>query len=248
MAWQVSSVVGSAYACGSTLTTQWLTEVCTGGDETLYNHADVGVPAGNQISDSGLVAETSYAGVANISVLANLGVLGCLQDTVQAFVRTAPTKDCESQRANRIVGDTPQGEIVSCLRGDSDLGYNYNWTALTDGELSMTIGPMRNDFFGVDPGLTMVALDLCGYYGDTGSEAGVCGSEKAGDQWQQKNGCGLGTYTLTGTMNNGTTVTPVAEDTVRWWRLLLYGPAPGGYCTASGWPPTPPQITSRIQG
>ncbi len=213
---EVSNIIGSARACGSSLQTDIFGITCVSGYGTLYNHADVTVPGSARIADNSTVAVDSYAGSASVNVMADLGIAGCLQSSgIDSVVTVKPISDCEWQRTNRIVGATPQGPIVSCLRGDSALGYNYSWSTLTNGDKALTIGPMRNDTFNVNPGLTYVDLDLCDYYGNPGG--GVCGSAVEGDQWQQKNGCLTGTYTATATMNNGT-VTPVVQDTIQWTR------------------------------
>ena len=209
-----SNIVGFARACGSSLETDFLGITCIGGYPSLYNHADITVPRSAQIADNSTVAVNSYAGTAIVNVMDDLGLLGCLQvSNVPSVVTVKPIAECESQRTNRINGNTPQGPIISCLRGDSAYGYNYSWSTLTNGVKALTIGPMRNDTLGVNPGLTAVDLDLCDYYGDPGGQ--VCGSEGAGDQWQQKNGCDLGTYTATATMYDET-VTPLVQSTVQW--------------------------------
>ncbi len=213
-AYAVSNVVGSFYACGSSLQTDFLGETCISGYPTLYNHADITVPRSAKIADSDPVAIDSLAGWATVNVLVDLSLFGCnLWSNVSMIMTVQPKSECESQRTNRIVGPTPQGPIVSCLRNDSAIFYGYSWSTLTNGKLALTIGPMRNDTFSVDLGITFVDFDLCDYYGNPGGQ--VCGSEGAGDQWQQRNGCDLGTYTATATMYNET-VTPMVQDTVQW--------------------------------
>ena len=203
---------GSAYACGSLLVEDFLGQVVAGQD-TLYNHADIGVPPGVKIASSDLVSTGTDAGTATVNVLYVLFGFGLFDDAVESTVRTDVKSKCESERDNEIVGDTPQGEIVSCLKGSNVLGENWSWSTLdVNGKLWLTIGPMHG-LGGVEPGLTFIDLNLCGYYG--------CG---ASGQFQQKNGdiagegCSdgiKGVYTVSATMENGT-VTPEASTCVQW--------------------------------
>ncbi len=211
---QVSGVHGSAYACGSNLT-------LFGGDGTLYNHADIGVPPGVEIADSDLVPNGSYAAGASTNVLYR-AVTPFFQGGVPSVVTTAPKPGCQNELDNEIVGSTPGNlpgsVLVACLYGENPLGNNYNWSVRdADGKLWTTIGPMHG-IAGIEPGLTFVDMNLCGYYGPVGIEE--CGTS---GQFQQKNGdasepdClnGNGIYTVTATMENGT-VTPGASVCARW--------------------------------
>ena len=246
MAGEVSGVDGAARACGSNLETQFLSEFCIGGDETLYNHADVGVPPGVNIADSDLADGVgAYAGRATVNILYNqLGLACVFDDNVAIIVRTDDKAECIRERNQQTVGDTPQGEIVSCLRGSNDQGKNWSWSVRNakTGKLSLTIGPMHTDV-GIEPGLTYVNLELCDYYSDIGGwiELGTCGTEADGDQFQQKNGAYTeegcsdgfrGIYTVTATMegigSEGGPVTPEASTCVEWVSDNVLGPkAPG---------------------
>lgn len=215
----VSGVTGSGYACGSEI--GWFYY----GAETLYNHADVSVPPGVEIADSDLVPNGSYAAGASVNVLYH-GPAGVsyFRDAVSSEVRTDYKAMCEWERDHEIVGPTPRGQIVSCLKGVNELGHSWSWAtrvispSQTDRNLSLTIGPMHG-VVGVEPGLTYIDLDLCAYYGTV--EGTECGS--GGRQWQQKNGhasypnCtnGNGVYTMTATNNAGETTDP-AEACVEW--------------------------------
>ncbi len=188
---EVSNLVGSAYACGSSLETVWLIETCLGGDSTLNNHADIGLPPGFTVSDSDSVAQGSYAGSAKINVLYNAFGTACVfSPDVPVILSTDNKAGCENERAIEIVGAVPQGDIVACLRGTSPAGVGWQWNVTdADGKSWTTIGPMHTPQ-GIEPGLTYVNLDLCAYIGDTGAwdALGTCGTEENGDQFQQRNG------------------------------------------------------------
>ena len=251
MAWQNSSLVGSAYACGSDI------GPLLQGAETLYNHADIGVPDGFQIADSDSVPVGSRTARATVNVLFHALLGAHFRGGVVTDVLTAPKSECQSEIDDEIVGSTPGNQpgsvLISCMyASDPKVGHNWNWNVRTaDGKQWMTIGPMHG-IAGVSPGLTYVNLELCAYFGDPGTPAPQCGTE--GDQFQQINGCGYEdnfgrifgdpTFTASATMRNGT-VTPIAETNARWRRITISSPKPGPvYCTMQGIPPVPTNLSS----
>ena len=239
-AYEASTIHGRAYACGSEIT------LFGGGDETLYNHADVGVPPGVQIANSDSVLVSSFAGDATVNVLYRAVGVPIFQGGVLSVMETAPKSECQNELDEEIVGATPGNlpgsEIVACLKGTNPLGTNWNWSVRdAGGKLWTTIGPMHG-LGGIAPGLTFVDMNLCGYYGDVGGTTypDDCGSEANGDQFQQKNGhasapdCNggagpLGIYTLTATREDAT-VTPEASSCVAWEGPQLRRRAPTDVC------------------
>ncbi len=252
-AWEVSSLEGSVYACGSDI------GPFGQGAETLYNHADIGIPEGVVIADSDSVPLGSRSATATVNVLFHLLGAPNFGEGIGIDVATARKSECQSEIDNEIVGSTPGdqpgSEIVSCTKWSNALGQNWSWIVRdVDGKLWMTIGPMQA-LGSIKPGLTYVNLSLCAYYGPAGSPAPQCGTEENGDQFQQKNGCGIEdafgrifgapTYTATATMENGT-VTPIAEANARWRRITASSPKSGPlYCTMQGIPPVPPNLSSQ---
>ncbi len=255
-AWEVSNLDGSGFACGSDIG-PW-----GQGAGTLMNHADFGVPEGVVITDSDSVPLGSRSAIASVNVLFHFLGAPNFGDAQISDVLTDDKAKCQNEIDNEIVGSTPGNqpgsEIVSCTRGSNDLGWNWNWNVRdADGKLSMTIGPMHG-FANIEPGLTYVNLVLCGYYGAPGTTAPECGTEKNGDQFQQKNGCGIEdyfgrifgapTYTASATMENGT-VTPIAEANARWQRITIASPPPGPmYCTMQGLPPAASSFSNKYGG
>ena len=197
--------------------------------DTLYNHADVVVPPGVKINNSARAPVDSWAGTAKVNILLKDAILGTglFIPDVPSELRVADKDECESERANRIIGDTPQGDIVSCMKGSNAVGFNYNWSTLNvikddddrviDRYRALTIGPMSSPLADPDPGLTRVQLKLCEWYNieDNGEN---CGTGGADQEYQQRNGAPserrcreknkynrrYGMYTVTATMVNGT--------------------------------------------
>ncbi len=111
----VASLAGQGYACGSEIDDGWV------GAETLVNHADIGLPPGYAIADTdpdeGGPDLGSWAGMANINFLNHdpEGFAAFTPD-VPALVRTAPKAECQNQIDNEIVGEVPDGDMISCLK------------------------------------------------------------------------------------------------------------------------------------
>ncbi len=231
---EVSSVTSSGYSCGSFLGPQGTTE----GDDTLYNHADISLPRGVEIADSDSVPLRTYAGEVWGSFLARFPdgrprLFGGENPDpypigVPGVVFTDHKKRCVLERIREIVGETPQGAIVSCLKIHNPFGWGWAWaTRDQGGNYSLTIGPLHSPGITVGPGVTYGSLYLCGYYGPVVPDPVVdpltrddCGTD---GQIQARNGdasfpnCenGNGVITIASTMYNGT-VTPEATRCIEW--------------------------------
>ena len=183
----VSNVVGSGYFCGP-----FLGETPGDGDYTLSNHADISLPPGVEMTDTGTVDDFRYAGNASVNVIRRFADgTPQISYNVASSVYTYPKAECENQRDNNVVGDTPQGEIVACLWAFNSIGQAWNWATrdLSSGQLSLTIGPMFINYDQPDQrraGLTHVDLELCAYFGVVAPDEG-CGEEGI-DEPMMRNG------------------------------------------------------------
>ncbi len=258
----VSRLTGGAYACGSDISPGW------GGEGSLNNHADIGLPPGFQVSDTDLVPVGSRAGTARVKMLYHHPFFGTAnyedgEDGTGVLTQTftADKAECQNELDTQIKGATPGNEpgssgIIVCLKSTSPSGWGWQWNVRdADGKSWTTIGPMHADY-GVDPGLTYVKLELCAYLGAVGSAD--CGSEENGDQFQQKNGwksyrvcdnAGRGIFTVTATMENES-VTPVASDCVSWYpwpciSIVTIGGVRGCSAPHEDQPPTKPRTLTE---
>ena len=213
--YQVSAVAVDTYACGSNLETNVFGQVIDGAD-TLYNHLDIGMPRRAQVADSDLAGGVgAHAGKAIANFVYVASGFGFFGQFLGSDLITDDRAECERERTSEIVGSTPRGQIVSCLKSEHSVGASWIWFVREQktGKLSMTIGPTHGGR-GVEAGPTRVQFNLCGYYGAVGGN--TCGSE--GDQWQLRNGCGRGTYRITATMEDGTE-TLESQDSIYWANL-----------------------------
>ncbi len=235
---QTSSVFGAAYACGSDI------DIGFGGASTLNNHADVGVPEGVRILNSDKVPVGSWAATAFVNILYH-DPYGDphFDEAVLTSVRTDNKAECQRELDDEIVGATPGNEegsvLVTCLKGVTPVGGNWSWAVRdANDKLWLTVGPMHAPY-GIEPGLTMMDMQLCGLYGAVGSTE--CGTTIGPNSvlYQQRNGdaayplfspnercldsgpwTGKGIYTVTatqeGTGPEGGPVTAAASSCVPW--------------------------------
>ncbi len=221
-AYEVSDLLGQAYACGSYAGGQNTGDPPFFGAETFVNHATIVVPPGFEVADSDLVTEGSYAGIAIPKFLLHTeeGYAGYVGGA-PVVITTDDKDECRREIAEEIVGKVPpSGDMITCLRGEVPGGTGGNWSWFVrdpeTGQQSFTIGPMHTPDPRIDPGLTYFELGLCDYFGEVGGDE--CGDS---GQWQQKNGSGcsltkgFGDFTAT-TTREDKQVTPEALSHVAW--------------------------------
>lgn len=226
--YEKSVVEAGGLVCGTDLT-------LAGGDETLTNHLDMEIARGVEVNDADNIQPVGrFISVAKVNAIIRVFGVPAHLPGVDAILKTAAKSECDWERANSIVGWTPQGETVLCWKSETPTMANYNWQTRTAGDdgvfgtdddtLWNTVGKIHVNIGNGKGGLTKLDQQICLSYGGVVADPEYprdCGTNP--DEWNHKNGdpsvpnCenGNGIYRIRVTLESGATTEEVS-DCVDW--------------------------------